>query len=92
MTRVIGINFRENGKIYFFNPADYSLKIGDKVIVETKLGKELGTVKTSLREIDESKLKEPVKKVLRMASKEDEMHQLENIKKKKKLKLYLIKR
>lgn len=83
MTKVIGINFRENGKIYFFNPKDLELKMGDRVLVETKLGKELGTVKTSCREIDESKLKEPIKEVLKVATKEDEKHQKENIKKEK---------
>lgn len=83
MTKVLGISFRENGKVYFFDPGDLLLKIGDEVIVETKLGKELGTVKTSLREIDEKKLKEPIKKVMKMASKEDKKHQLENIKKEK---------
>ena len=98
MTKVLGISFRENGKVYFFDPGDFLLKIGDEVIVETKLGKELGTVKTSLREIDEKKLKEPIKKVIKMASKEDKKHQLDNIKKereaadvfKKKVKQYKI--
>ena len=83
MTKAIGINFRENCKIYFFNPRNLQLRIGDKVIVETKLGKELGTVKTAAREIDESKLEEPIKNVIKIASKEDIEHQLENIKKEK---------
>ena len=83
MTDVIGISFRENGKIYFFNPAQLELKVGDKVIVETKLGKELGTVKTNIRKIDESKLSDPIKKIIKKASKEDEKHLLDNIKKEK---------
>lgn len=83
MTKVIGINFRQNGKIYFFSPNDLQLKMGDKVLVETKLGRELGTVKTSTREIDETKLKEPIKSVIKIATEEDEKHQLENIKKEK---------
>ena len=83
MTDVIGISFRENGKIYFFNPAQLELKVGDKVIVETKLGKELGTVKTNIRKIDESKLSDPIKKIIKKASKEDEKHLLDNNKKEK---------
>ena len=83
MTDVIGINFRENGKIYFFNPAQLELKIGDKVLVETKLGKELGTVKTGIRKIDESKLSDPIKEIIKKATKEDEKHLADNIKKEK---------
>lgn len=83
MTEVIGVNFRQNGKIYFFNPNNLQLKMGDKVIVETKLGKELGTVKTTIRKIDEKKLKEPVKDVIKIATVQDEKHQLENIEKEK---------
>ena len=83
MTDVIGISFRENGKFYFFNPAQLELKVGDKVIVETKLGKELGTVKTNIRKIDESKLSDPIKKIIKKASKEDEKHLLDNNKKEK---------
>ena len=83
MTDVIGINFRENGKIYFFNPAQLELKIGDKVLVETKLGKELGTVKTGIRKIDESKLSDPIKEIIKKATNEDEKHLADNIKKEK---------
>ena len=83
MTEVVGVNFRENGKVYFFDPNQLTLRINDKVIVETKIGKELGTVRTGRREIDESKLKEPLKKIIKKASTEDENHQLENIKKEK---------
>ena len=83
MTRVIGVNFRENGKVYFFKNNDLELKVGDNVIVETKLGKELGIVRTTVREIDETKLEEPVKEVIKIASKEDRKHHQENRKKEK---------
>lgn len=78
MTKVVGVSFRANGKIYFFNVNNFELKMGDLVIVETKMGKELGKVRTSIREINESKLKEPLKDILKIASKEDEKHQEQN--------------
>lgn len=84
MTKAVGICFRENGKIYFFDPKSIKLKIDDKVLVETKLGEELGTVKSINREIDETKLKEPLKKIIRIASEEDKKHEIENQKQEKK--------
>ena len=44
-TEIVGINFREAGKIYYFSPESFKLSLGDKVIVETARGVELGTVK-----------------------------------------------
>ena len=46
---IIGINFREAGKIYYFAPGKYKFTQGDKVIVETSRGVELGTVKIKTR-------------------------------------------
>lgn len=79
MKKVVGVNFRENGRTYFFNPNGLDLKIGDKVIVETKMGQEFGTIKIVNREIDETKLKEPLKDVLKIATRNDIKHQEENI-------------
>ena len=84
MTKVVGISFRENGRGYFFNPKKFELKIGDKVLVETKMGEELGIVKINNRKIDETKLKEPLKNVIRIASVEDEKHEKENQEEEKK--------
>ncbi len=79
MKKVVGVNFRENGRTYFFNPNDLELKIGDQVIVETKMGQEFGTVKILNREIDETKLKEPLKDIIKIATRNDIKHQEENI-------------
>ena len=45
MIETVGVNFRGKGRTYFFNPNNIELKVGDKVVVETKMGKELGTIK-----------------------------------------------
>lgn len=80
MKKVVGVNFRENGRTYYFNPNGLDLKIGDNVIVETKMGQEFGTIKAINREIDETKLKEPVKDIIKIATRNDIKHQEENIK------------
>lgn len=84
MAQIVGVTFRENGKIYSFDSNNLSLKIGDNVIVETKIGKEYGTVKIIRRNIDDSKIDISTKKVLAIASKEDEKHHLENLEEEKK--------
>mgnify|MGYP000454817220 CR=1 FL=1 len=56
MKEVIGVRFRENGKIYFFNPLNYKIDPGRYVIVETQHGVEFGKVVLGRREVDETKL------------------------------------
>ena len=56
MKEVIGVRFRENGKIYFFNPLNYKIDPGRYVIVETQHGVEYGKVVLGRREVDETKL------------------------------------
>lgn len=80
MKKVVGVNFRENGRTYYFNPNGLDLKIGDNVVVETKMGQEFGTIKAINREIDETKLKEPLKDIIKIATRNDIKHQEENIK------------
>lgn len=80
MQKVVGINFRDKGRTYFFNPNHLELHLDDKVIVETKMGKELGKVKIASRVIDETKLKEPLKKVIKKASRHDIEHEIQNTK------------
>ena len=69
---VIGVRFRNAGKIYYFDPAGMDIKAGDHVIVETARGIEYGYVVLGTREVDESKVVQPLKTVIRMATKEDE--------------------
>lgn len=71
MVSVVGVRFRENGKIYHFSPAGLSLSANDNVIVETSRGIEFGIVASVPKEINESKTTESLKPVLRLATEED---------------------
>ena len=72
MTKVIGVRFRTAGKVYFFDPGDKDIKTGDHVIVETARGIEYGNVVLGTREVEEGKVIQPLKPVIRMATPEDE--------------------
>ena len=71
MAKVVGIVFKDVGKIYWFNPSTYTLKKDDKVIVETIRGTELGTVMIPPRMIDDSALEHELKPIIRIANKND---------------------
>lgn len=68
---VIGINFREAGKIYYFAPGKLKFELGNKVIVETSRGVEMGTVKVPNKNIPASEIVPPLKSVTRLATPED---------------------
>ncbi|MDI6605306.1 MAG: stage 0 sporulation family protein [Thermoanaerobacteraceae bacterium] len=74
MYTVVGIRFKKAGKIYYFEPNDLSIKVGDNVIVETARGIEFGEVVVGEREVKEEEIVLPLKKVLRIASDEDTEH------------------
>lgn len=71
MTRVIGVRFRPAGKIYFFAPGRYEVKAGDKVIVETARGVEFGSVVTGPRDLEDERITQPLKPVIRIATLDD---------------------
>lgn len=71
MINVIGVRFRSAGKIYYFDPAGYEIKQGDNVIVETARGIEYGTVVLGPRYVEEDKIIQPLKPVIRQATEED---------------------
>ena len=71
MKKIVGVRFKKPGKIYFFDPQDIEIEKNDDVIVETAMGDEIGKVVIANREIDESKMSTPLKKVVRKAMKED---------------------
>ena len=71
MKKIIVVRFKKPVKIYFFDPQDFEINKNDNVIVETATGEEMGYVVVAKREIEESKLSTPLKKVLRIASDED---------------------
>lgn len=84
MIKVVGVKFKDAGKMYYFGPGDSNVKIGDNVIVETARGVEYGTVTMGETEIDESSLVAPLKDIVRKATEEDTEHHKENLAKKDK--------
>ena len=83
MTKVIGVRFRTAGKIYFFAPGKYDIKTGDKVIVETARGVEFGSVVTGIREVEDDKITQPLKPVIRIATQDDIRKEAKNREKEK---------
>ena len=73
MIKVIGVRFRQAGKIYNFSPADFQVKVGDHVIVETARGIEYGSVVQGIREVADDKVIMPLKSVIRIATEEDDV-------------------
>jgi len=72
MVKVVGIRFRNAGKIYYFGPGKLQLKAGIHAIVETARGVEMGTVMTDPREVSEESVAQPLKPVIRIATEQDE--------------------
>lgn len=83
MVKVIGVRFRNAGKIYFFDPAGFEIKNGDHVIVETARGIEYGYVVLGNRDVADDKVVQPLKSVIRMATQEDEELEKKNKQKEK---------
>ena len=83
MVKVIGVRFRTAGKIYFFSPLDFEVHTGDHVIVETARGVEYGTVVIAPKDIEEDKVLQPLKPVMRVATPEDDAVEAENKNKEK---------
>lgn len=78
MTKIVGIRFRNVGKIYYFDPKNYKMKIGDHVIVETARGVEFGRVVLGPKEVGEDEVVHPLKEVLRVATQADEDREKQN--------------
>ena len=83
MAEVIGVRFKEVGKVYYFDPDGQTLRKGDRVIVETVRGIECGEVAMSNREIDDEQIVKPLKKLIRIASDDDSRKFDENKQKEK---------
>ncbi|MBQ3465594.1 MAG: stage 0 sporulation family protein [Firmicutes bacterium] len=82
MTDVVGVKFKEVGKMYYFAPGDNKLSIGDNVIVETARGLEFGTICREKTSVDESELVAPLKNIIRIATDADRQKHAENLAKK----------
>lgn len=83
MTKVIGVRFRQAGKIYYFAPGKYDIELGQHVIVETARGVEYGHVVIAPREVEDSKVVQPLKAVIRVATPEDDAREQSNREKEK---------
>lgn len=80
---VIGVKFKEVGKIYYFDPKGEKLNKGDFVIVETALGEQYTEVVIANKEVAESSLAAPLKPIIRKANFKDKKHHEENKRKEK---------
>ncbi|EXG84282.1 MULTISPECIES: PSP1 domain-containing protein [Lacrimispora] len=83
MIKVIGVRFRNAGKIYYFDPMSLEVRTGDHVIVETARGVEYGYVVLGCREVEDDKVVQPLKPVIRMATKADDEVEKRNHEKEK---------
>ena len=72
MVKVVGVRFRQAGKIYYFDPVDFELEVSNHVIVETARGVEMGTVLIAPKEVEDEQVVSPLKPVIRIATEEDE--------------------
>ena len=72
MIKVVGVRFRTAGKIYYFDPQHYDIKLNDFVIVETARGVEYGKVMIAPTDMPDDKVIQPLKPVIRLATPEDE--------------------
>ena len=71
MAEVVGVRFRQAGKIYYFDPGELNLEVNDYVVVETTRGLELGHVVLAPSEVGDSEIENPLKPVVRKAEPED---------------------
>ncbi len=71
MKEVIGVSFTEGKRIYYFDPANIKLNFGDDVIVETERGLQYGKIATLIVEKNEKSLNMPLKRIIRIATKDD---------------------
>lgn len=83
MTKVIGVRFRQAGKVYYFSPGKFYIKQGEKVIVETARGVEFGHVVMGVKEVKDEDIMQPLKSVIRIATEEDKQNEEKNREKEK---------
>ena len=79
MIEVIGVSFKEKGRIYYFLPNDLKLKKNITVIVETEKGLQFGKIVTDLIKVEKNAYKLPLKNIIRIATKKDYENHLKNI-------------
>ena len=83
MVKIIGVRFKQTGKIYYFDPQGIDIRRGDNVIVETSRGIEYGNVMQGVKEVEDTVITKPLKGVVRIATDEDTRRYNENKEKEK---------
>ena len=78
MIKIIGVRFRNVGKVYYFSPKNFDICVGDHVIVETARGVEYGHVVLGPKEVEEEKVIKPLKEVIRLATPKDDAREESN--------------
>lgn len=84
MAEVVGVRFKEVGKVYYFDPDGKLYKKGDRVIVETARGVECGEIAMENRDVSDSEIVKPLKRIIRAANESDLRTVQENKEKEKK--------
>lgn len=78
MVKIIGVRFRNVGKVYYFSPKNFDICVGDHVIVETARGVEYGHVVLGPKEVEDEKVIQPLKEVIRLATPKDDAREESN--------------
>jgi len=78
MAEIVGVQFNNTLKAYYFNPKNEKYSIGDKVVVETIKGIEMGVISIANKEVDDSEIVQPLKEITRRATEKDLKTQKEN--------------
>ena len=78
MIKIVGVRFKNSGKIYYFDPVDFEIEKNIDVLVETARGLEYGKIVVGPKEIEEEKLISPLKPIIRIATEEDKAIYREN--------------
>ena len=78
MMTVVGVRFKTAGKMYYFDPQEFDLKLRDLVVVETARGTECGEIVMERREVEDEEIAPPLKQVLRPATERDRRILAEN--------------
>ena len=83
MAEVIGVRFKDTGKMYYFDPSSLKVEKGQMVVVETARGLECGTVCIANTDVPENQIIKPLRKTIRIATDEDVKRAAENRRKEK---------
>ena len=78
MKKVTGVRFKRPGKIYYFDQGNLQLENGMNVIVDTAMGEEYGEVVIVNKEVEDSEVTEPLKRVIRIVTEKDEKMRMQN--------------